>query len=55
MSFKQGDVVATPNSSLMMQVLSDSTNQTTMCVLLYNKKKHVIELPSEELVKASVH
>lgn len=55
MSFKQGDVVAAPNSSLMMQVVSDSYDQITLCVLLFGKKKHLIELPSEELVKASVH
>lgn len=55
MSFKQGEIVAYPNSVLMMQVASDSFDDTTFCVILHNKRKHLIQLPSEELVRASIH
>lgn len=56
MSFKQGDIVSYPNSGIQMQVVCDpKTPDSVIC--LSHEGGHIYrrEVPTQELVKASVH
>lgn len=55
MTFKQGEIVTFPDTNQPMQVVLDSTDDYTHCMIIHGHKKHLFIIPSEELNYATTH